>query len=71
MLNFHLKKMDLITSTREMSEYVKNKYPDLKMQQIEDLCMHIYLHYHNLLNVKKKYPKEEKRNDGLYQNSWE
>ena len=27
---FSPKKMDLITSTREMSEYVKKKYPDLK-----------------------------------------
>ena len=37
--SFSPQKMDLITSTREMSEYIKNKYPDLEITEIsrEDL----------------------------------
>ena len=57
---FSPKKMDLITSTREMSEYVKNKYPDLKNAANRRL-MYAYLStLSQLAKCKEKYPKEEK-----------
>ena len=75
---FSPKKMDLITSTREMSEYVKNKYPDLKNAANRRL-MYAYLstlsqlapNVCTFLASPRKVPKRRKRNDGLYQNSWE
>ena len=57
---FSPKKMDLITSTREMSEYVKNKYPDLKNAANRRL-MYAYLStLSQLAKCKEKNPKEEK-----------
>lgn len=57
---FSPKKMDLITSTREMNEYVKNKYPDLKNAANRRL-MYAYLStLSQLAKCKEKYPKEEK-----------
>ncbi len=40
--NFNNKKMDLIVSTREMTEYIKSKYPDLQ-DACESRLMHAYL----------------------------
>ena len=58
--SFSPKKMDLITSTREMSEYVKNKYPDLEKAANRRL-MYAYLStLSQLAKCKEKYPKEEK-----------
>lgn len=57
---FSPKKMDLITSTREMSEYIKNKYPDLENAANRRL---MYAHLSTLSQLakcKEKYPKEEK-----------
>ena len=55
---FSPKKMDLITSTREMSEYVKNKYPDLENAANRRL-MYAYLStLSQLAKCKEKYPKE-------------
>ncbi len=57
---FSPKKMDLITSTREMSEYIKNKYPDLENAANRRL-MYAYLStLSQLAKCKEKYPKEEK-----------
>lgn len=58
--SFSPKKMDLITSTREMSEYIKNKYPDLEKAANRRL-MYAYLStLSQLAKCKEKYPKEEK-----------
>ena len=57
---FSEKKMDMIISTREMCEYIKNKYPEL-----ENACnrrlMYAYLStYTQLVKSKKKFFKIEK-----------
>ncbi len=58
--DFSPKKMQLITSTKEMSDYVKEKYPDLKNAANRRL-MYAYLStLSQLANCKKRYPKEEK-----------
>lgn len=58
--NFSKKKMDLIISTEEMCNYIKNKYPDL-----QDACNRrlIYAHLSTLSQLamsKKKFHNEEK-----------
>lgn len=57
---FSPKKMDLIKSTREMSEYVKEKYPELEGAANRRL-MYAYLStLSQLAKCKEKYPEEEK-----------
>ena len=57
--NFSPKKMDLITSTTEMTNYIKNKYPDLTRAANRRL-MYAYLStISQLANSKTKYPKEQ------------
>ena len=57
---FSPKKMDLIISTREMCEYVKEKYPDLEKAANRRL-MYAYLStLSQLAKCKEKYPEEEK-----------
>ena len=57
---FNKKKMDLIKSTKEMTDFIKDKYPDLR-----DACdrrlMYAYLStISQLASSKKVYKKEEK-----------
>ena len=57
---FSSKKMELIVSTKEMSDYVKEKYPDLTSAANRRL-MYAYLStLSQLANSKITYPKEEK-----------
>ncbi len=58
---FSPKKMDLITSTEEMSNYIKNKYPDLE-QAANRRLMYAYLStLTQLLKSKNKNPKIEQQ----------
>ena len=58
--NFNVKKMDLITSTKEMGEYIIKKYPDLQ-QAVERRIMYAYLStLSKLANSKEKHLKEQK-----------
>ena len=58
--NFNVKKMDLITSTKEMGEYIIKKYPDLQ-QAVERRIMYAYLStLSQLANSKEKHLKEQK-----------
>ena len=58
--NFSPKKMQLIDSTKEMCEYVKDKYPDLE-KAADRRLMYAYLStLSQLANSKDKYPKEQK-----------
>lgn len=57
---FSPKKMDLITSTKEMTEYVKNKYPDLEKAANRRLIYAYLSTLSQLAKCKEKYPKEEK-----------
>jgi len=53
-------KMDLILSTKEMTEFVKNKYPDLENAANRRL-MYAYLSTLSQLAMsKEKFPKEQK-----------
>lgn len=57
---FSTKKMDLITSTEEMCNYIKNKYPDLEKAANRRL-MYAYLSTISQLAMsKEKFPKEQK-----------
>ena len=58
---FSVGKMDLITSTEEMCNYVKNKYPDLK-KACERRLMYAYLSTLSQLAMSKvKFVEEEKK----------
>lgn len=58
---FTTKKMDLITSTEEMSDYIVKKYPDLKSAG-ERRVMYSYLStLSQLANDKESHPNEEKK----------
>lgn len=58
--SFSPKKMQLIDSTKEMCEYVKDKYPDLE-KAADRRLMYAYLStLSQLANSKDKYPKEQK-----------
>lgn len=57
---FNPKKMDLITSTKEMTDYISDKYPDL-----QSACDRRLMYAHlstlsQLANSKQKFPKEQK-----------
>ncbi len=52
--------MQLIDSTQEMCDYVKNKYPDLE-KAADRRLMYAYLAtLSQLANCKDKYPEEQK-----------
>lgn len=58
---FSPKKMQLIDSTQEMCDYVKNKYPDLE-KAADRRLMYAYLAtLSQLANCKDKYPEEQKK----------
>ena len=58
--NFNVKKMDLITSTKEMGEYILKKYPDLE-DAVNRRIMYAYLStLSQLANSKDKHLKEQK-----------
>ena len=58
--SFTVKKMDLITSTEEMCNYIKNKYPDLEKAANRRL-MYAYLStLSQLAMCKQKFIKEQK-----------
>ncbi|MBO5397964.1 MAG: glycosyltransferase family 2 protein [Clostridia bacterium] len=58
--NFSSNKMDLITSTKDMGEYVLNKYPDLK-KAVNRRIMYAYLStLSQLANSKEKHLEEQK-----------
>ena len=58
--SFSPKKMQLIQSTKEMCEYVKDKYPDLE-KATDRRLMYAYLStLSQLANSKEKYPNEQK-----------
>lgn len=58
--SFTPKKMDLITSTEEMCNYIKNKYPDLE-KACNRRLMYTYLStLSQLAKSKEKFPKEQK-----------
>lgn len=59
-INFSEKKMDLIKSTEEMCNYIKDKYPYLK-KACDRRAMYAYLSTLSQLAMsKKKFPKEQK-----------
>lgn len=56
---FHEKKMDLITSTKEMTDFIKNKYPDLE-NACDRRLMYSYLSTLTQLAMSnKKFPEEQ------------
>ena len=58
--NFNVKKMDLITSTKEMGEYILKKYPDLE-NAVNRRIMYAYLStLSQLASSKEKHLKEQK-----------
>lgn len=58
---FTKKKMDLIISTQEMCEYIKNKYPDLE-KACDRRLMYAYLStLSQLAKSKEKFPEEQKQ----------
>lgn len=60
-VRFTTKKMDLITSTEEMTDYVKIKYPDLK-QAADRRLMYAYLSTLSQLAMSDKtFPEEEEK----------
>ncbi len=57
---FNTKKMDLITSTKEMTDYISKKYPDLQ-EACDRRLMYAYLStLSQLANSREKYPQEQK-----------
>lgn len=59
-ITFSTKKMDLITSTKEMSDYIKGKYPDLE-KACNRRLMYAYLSTLSQLAMStKKFPDEQK-----------
>ena len=58
---FTKKKMDLIISTQEMCDYIKNKYPDLE-KACDRRLMYAYLStLSQLAKSKEKFPEEQKQ----------
>ena len=58
---FSMKKMDLIKSTEEMSNYIKQKYPDLEKAANRRLLYAYFSTLTQLAKSKEKYPEQQQQ----------